>query len=65
MVASSGLLNVYNVFNFTVILLWKNRRGQSHSYWPPGPAPIPLFGNLLQMDVKAPYKLYMKVFMPS
>ncbi|XP_034142593.1 cytochrome P450 2M1-like isoform X1 [Esox lucius] len=45
----------------TVILLWKNRRGQSHSRLPPGPAPIPLFGNLLQMDVKAPYKLYMKL----
>ncbi|XP_028972276.1 cytochrome P450 2M1 isoform X2 [Esox lucius] len=45
----------------TVILLWKNQRGQSHSRLPPGPAPIPLFGNLLQMDVKAPYKLYMKL----
>lgn len=44
-----------------IILLWMNRGKQSNSRLPPGPAPIPLLGNLLGMDVKAPYKLYMEV----
>ncbi|XP_070988045.1 cytochrome P450 2M1 isoform X1 [Oncorhynchus clarkii lewisi] len=44
-----------------IILLWMNRGKQSNSRLPPGPAPIPLLGNLLRMDVKAPYKLYMEL----
>uniref|UniRef100_A0A673Y7S6 Cytochrome P450 2M1 n=1 Tax=Salmo trutta TaxID=8032 RepID=A0A673Y7S6_SALTR len=44
-----------------IILLWMNRGKQSNSRLPPGPAPIPLLGNLLGMDVKAPYKLYMEL----
>uniref|UniRef100_A0A8C7UJZ9 Uncharacterized protein n=1 Tax=Oncorhynchus mykiss TaxID=8022 RepID=A0A8C7UJZ9_ONCMY len=44
-----------------IILLWMNRGKQSNSRLPPGPSPIPLLGNLLRMDVKAPYKLYMEV----
>lgn len=44
-----------------IILLWMNRGKQSNSRLPPGPAQIPLLGNLLGMDVKAPYKLYMEV----
>nr|ACN10166.1 Cytochrome P450 2M1 [Salmo salar]ACN12519.1 Cytochrome P450 2M1 [Salmo salar] len=44
-----------------IILLWMNRGKQSNSRLPPGPAQIPLLGNLLGMDVKAPYKLYMEL----
>uniref|UniRef100_A0A8C7IME6 Cytochrome P450 2M1-like n=1 Tax=Oncorhynchus kisutch TaxID=8019 RepID=A0A8C7IME6_ONCKI len=44
-----------------IILLWMNRGKQSNSRLPPGPSPIPLLGNLLRMDVKAPYKLYMQL----
>uniref|UniRef100_A0A673Y6L5 Cytochrome P450 2M1-like n=1 Tax=Salmo trutta TaxID=8032 RepID=A0A673Y6L5_SALTR len=44
-----------------IILLWMNRGKRSNSRLPPGPAPIPLLGNLLRIDVKAPYKLYMEL----
>lgn len=42
------------------LLLWKSGRKQFERL-PPGPAPKPLLGNLLQFDVKEPYKSYLKV----
>jgi len=42
------------------LLLWKSQRKQFGKL-PPGPAPYPLLGNLLQFDVKEPFKFYLKV----
>ncbi|KAL0972844.1 hypothetical protein UPYG_G00195430, partial [Umbra pygmaea] len=44
-----------------IILLWINRTKKSISRLPPGPKPIPLLGNLLQIDLKAPYKTYIEL----
>ncbi|KAM9442211.1 cytochrome P450 2M1-like [Salvelinus alpinus] len=44
-----------------IILLWKYMGKQSsYGRLPPGPSPIPLLGNLLQMDLKRPDMSYMK-----
>uniref|UniRef100_A0A8C1CVI6 Uncharacterized protein n=1 Tax=Cyprinus carpio TaxID=7962 RepID=A0A8C1CVI6_CYPCA len=45
-----------------MLLLWKSQRKQSCiEQLPPGPTPYPLLGNVLQIDVKEPYKYYLKV----
>lgn len=45
-----------------IILLWKYMGKQSsYGRLPPGPSPIPLLGNLLQMDLKRPDMSYMEV----
>ncbi|XP_062409312.1 cytochrome P450 2M1-like isoform X2 [Sardina pilchardus] len=43
----------------TCILVWMIRGKQkSFGRFPPGPRPVPLIGNLLQIDLKEPYKSY-------
>ncbi|XP_048120007.1 cytochrome P450 2M1-like [Alosa alosa] len=44
------------------ILVWMNRGKQrSFGRLPPGPRPVPLIGNLLQIDLKEPYKSYQEL----
>ncbi|XP_041919049.1 cytochrome P450 2M1-like [Alosa sapidissima] len=44
------------------ILVWMNRGKQrSFGRLPPGPCPVPLIGNLLQIDLKEPYKSYQEL----
>ncbi|XP_006627746.3 cytochrome P450 2M1-like [Lepisosteus oculatus] len=43
-------------------LLWRSRSKQSQpSRLPPGPAPWPFVGSLLHVDLKQPYKSYLKL----
>uniref|UniRef100_A0A671NT87 Uncharacterized protein n=1 Tax=Sinocyclocheilus anshuiensis TaxID=1608454 RepID=A0A671NT87_9TELE len=45
-----------------LLLLWKSQRKQSSiGQLPPGPTPYPLLANMLQIDVKEPYKYYLKL----
>uniref|UniRef100_A0A671NKW4 Uncharacterized protein n=1 Tax=Sinocyclocheilus anshuiensis TaxID=1608454 RepID=A0A671NKW4_9TELE len=56
--------NLYNDFNagLVLLLLWKSQRKQSSiGQLPPGPTPYPLLANMLQIDVKEPYKYYLKL----
>ncbi len=58
------LTNVLYVVSagLVLLLLWKSQRKQSSiGQLPPGPTPYPLLGNILQIDVKEPYKYYLKV----
>uniref|UniRef100_A0A673HIN8 Uncharacterized protein n=1 Tax=Sinocyclocheilus rhinocerous TaxID=307959 RepID=A0A673HIN8_9TELE len=54
------LISVYT--GLVLLLLWKSQRKQSSiGQLPPGPTPYPLLGNILQIDVKEPYKYYLKL----
>lgn len=45
-----------------LVVLWIfNSKARKHSRLPPGPPGIPLLGNLLQLDKKAPFKTFLKV----
>ncbi|XP_061072559.1 cytochrome P450 2M1-like [Conger conger] len=42
-------------------LFWKNRgKESSRSRLPPGPTPVPILGNIFQVDLKQPYKSYLE-----
>lgn len=43
-----------------VVLLWLFTV-KTHKHLPPGPTGIPVLGNLLQLDKKAPFKTLLKV----
>ncbi|XP_062406661.1 cytochrome P450 2M1-like [Sardina pilchardus] len=46
----------------SALLVWKNRgRPTGFERLPPGPPPIPVLGNILQIDIKQPYKTYMEL----
>lgn len=45
-----------------LLLFWKSRgKHSSFEKLPPGPAPLPIVGNLFQVDLKEPYKYYQEV----
>lgn len=45
-----------------LVVLWIfNLKARKHSRLPPGPPGIPVLGNLLQLDKKAPFKTFLKV----
>ncbi|KAG9340516.1 hypothetical protein JZ751_021336 [Albula glossodonta] len=55
-----------NVISFlmgvvVLLLLWKNKMKESNTTrLPPGPPPVPILGNILQVDLKQPYKSYLE-----
>uniref|UniRef100_A0AAY4D1C8 Cytochrome P450 2M1-like n=1 Tax=Denticeps clupeoides TaxID=299321 RepID=A0AAY4D1C8_9TELE len=56
----SNILSV--VLGIIALILWKNWSKPDHfSRLPPGPAPVPLVGNLLHIDVKEPYTYYLEL----
>lgn len=45
-----------------LVLLWMfNIKHKRNWHLPPGPTALPLIGNLLQIDNKAPFKSFVKV----
>lgn len=44
-----------------VFWIFFNLRARKRSRLPPGPPGMPVLGNLLQLDKKAPFKTFLKV----
>ncbi|KAM4631938.1 cytochrome P450 2K1-like isoform 2-T2 [Discoglossus pictus] len=52
---------IYITVCFVFLLYLFNKSQKSAVKMPPGPAPLPLIGNLLMMDLKKPYQTLMKL----
>jgi hypothetical protein len=57
-----GLVLVFSVFCLFLLSLWRQRSGRDKL--PPGPTPLPIIGNILQINLKDMRKSLTNVSMP-
>ncbi|XP_064157101.1 cytochrome P450 2M1-like isoform X2 [Anguilla rostrata] len=57
---SNNFLSILMVL-IVLALFWKSRgKESSTARLPPGPSPVPILGNIFQVDLKQPYKSYLE-----